>query len=42
MQEICATLYSGLGIDTTSQVIIDNSGRPNYLLEHREPLEELI
>ena len=42
MQEICATLYRGLGIDTTSQVIVDNSGRPNYLLEHREPLEELI
>ena len=42
MQEICATLYRGLGIDTTSQVIVDNSGRPNYLLEHRTPLEELI
>ena len=42
MQEICATLYRGLGIDTTSQTIVDNTGRPNYLLEHQEPLEELI
>ena len=42
MQEICATLYHGLGIDTTSQVIVDKSGRPNYLLEHRDPVEELI
>jgi len=42
MQEICATLYRGLGIDTTSQTIVDNTGRPNYLLEHLEPLEELI
>ena len=41
-QEICATLYRGLGIDTASQVIVDNAGRPNYLLEHRDPLEELI
>ena len=42
MQEICATLYRGLGINTSSQVIVDNTGRPNYLLEHRNPVEELI
>lgn len=42
MQEICATLYRGLGINTTSQTIVDNTGRPNYLLEHQEPVKELI
>ena len=42
MQEICATLYRGLGIDTVSQTIVENTGRPNYLLEHREPIKELI
>ena len=40
-QEICATLYKGLGIDPTSQTIVGTTGRPNYLLEHRNPLEEL-
>ena len=40
-QEICATLYQGLGIDPTSQTIVGTTGRPNYLLEHRNPLEEL-
>ena len=42
IQEICATLYRGLGIDTMSTTLLDNTGRPQYLLDHREPLKELI
>ena len=39
IQEICATLYRGLGIDTMSTTLLDNTGRPQYLLDHREPLK---
>tara|TARA_Y100001963_G_scaffold78366_2_gene108683 strand:- start:57707 stop:58933 length:1227 start_codon:yes stop_codon:yes gene_type:complete len=42
IQEICATMYRGLGIDTMSTTLLDNTGRPQYLLDHREPLKELI
>ena len=43
MQEILLLRYIAvLGIDTMSQTIVDNTGRPNYLLEHREPIKELI
>ena len=42
IQEISATLYRGLGIDTMSTTLLDNTGRPQYLLDHREPLKELI
>ena len=42
IQEICATLYRGRGIDTMSTTLLDNTGRPQYLLDHREPLKELI
>ncbi len=42
IQEICATMYRGLGIDTMSTTVLDNTGRPQYLLDHREPLKELI
>ena len=42
IQEICATMYRGLGIDTMSTTLLDNTGSPQYLLDHREPLKELI
>jgi uncharacterized protein (DUF1501 family) len=42
IQEICATMYRALGIDTMSTTLLDNTGRPQYLLDHREPLKELI
>ena len=42
MQEICATMYRALGIDTMATTLLDNTGRPQYLLDHREPLKELI
>ena len=40
-QEVVATLYHNLGIDTASATIADASGRPQYLVEH-EPMRELI
>lgn len=42
IQEICATMFRGLGIDPTSTTVLDRTGRPQYLLDHREPLKELV
>lgn len=41
-QEVFATLYHNLGIDTQTTTIVDHSGRPQYLLDHRVPIKELI
>ena len=41
IQEVCATMYKALGIDTMSTTLIDRTGRPQYLLDHRNPLKEL-
>ncbi len=41
MQEVVATLYHNLGIDTSSVAIVDPTGRPQYLVDH-EPIGELI
>jgi hypothetical protein len=41
-QEVHATLYHNLGIDTRSTTIIDPNGRPQYLLDMREPISELV
>lgn len=41
-QEVHATLYHSLGIDSLSTTIIDPSGRPQYLLDYREPIAELV
>ena len=41
-QNVFATLYRNLGIDTVTTTIPDHSGRPQYLLEHQEPIQELI
>lgn len=42
MQEVIATLYHNLGVDPLNTTLIDNSGRPQYLIEHRTPVHELI
>ncbi|HEX5105854.1 MAG TPA: DUF1501 domain-containing protein [Pirellulaceae bacterium] len=42
LQEIFATLYHNLGIDVQRTQIIDPAGRPQYLVEIREPIAELI
>ncbi|REK19441.1 MAG: DUF1501 domain-containing protein [Planctomycetota bacterium] len=41
MQEVVATLYHNLGIDTSSTTIRDATGRPQYLVEHG-PIRELV
>jgi len=41
-QEVLATLYHNMGIDPKTTQLTDPAGRPQYLLEHREPIHELI
>ena len=41
-QDVFATLYHNLGIDLRSTTIRDPSGRPHYLVEDGEAIEELI
>jgi uncharacterized protein (DUF1501 family) len=41
IQEVVATLYHNLGLDTSTTTIQDSSGRPQYLVEH-PPIRELI
>ncbi len=40
-QEILATLYHNLGLDTSSVTLADPAGRPQYLVE-RGPIRELV
>lgn len=42
IQEVFATLYHNLGIDVNATTITDPAGRPQYLLDHREPIHELL
>ncbi len=41
-QDVFATLYRQLGIDVNTAAIPDHAGRPQYLLDRREPIAELI
>jgi hypothetical protein len=41
-QNVLATLYHVLGIDAVSSTITDYSGRPQYLLDHSEPIAGLL
>ena len=41
MQEIVATLYHNLGLDTSATTIKDPTGRPQFLVDHA-PLPELV
>ncbi len=42
VQEVVGTIYRNLGIDPMSVTLKDPTGRPQYLLDHREPIAELI
>ena len=42
LQEVFATLYHNLGIDVERTQLIDPAGRPQYLVEIRQPITELI
>jgi uncharacterized protein (DUF1501 family) len=41
VQEVLATLYHNLGVDTATTTVIDPTGRPQYLVE-ANPIAELI
>lgn len=41
-KDVCATLYSTLGIDALNSTLIDPQGRPQYLLDEGTPLPELL
>jgi hypothetical protein len=42
VQEVVATIYHNLGIDVESTQLMDQADRPQYLLEHRQPIRELV
>jgi len=41
-QNVFATLYHKLGIDPENTTIVDQAGRPQYLVDIREPVRELL
>jgi hypothetical protein len=41
-QEVFATLYHNMGIDVNVATVPDLSGRPQYLVDHAEPLREVV
>lgn len=41
-QNVFSTLYRQLGIDVQEITLADSSGRPQYLVDHREVIDELI
>ncbi|HVE43404.1 MAG TPA: DUF1501 domain-containing protein [Planctomycetota bacterium] len=42
LHQVHATLYRNLGIDLETTQFVDPSGRPQYLLDNREPIKELL
>ncbi|QDU38237.1 hypothetical protein Mal4_25620 [Maioricimonas rarisocia] len=42
LQQVFATVYHQLGIDVERTQLIDPNGRPQYLLDHRQVIEELV
>jgi len=42
VHSVLSTLYKTVGIDTRTTQIIDPQGRPRYLLDHREPVSQLV
>ena len=41
-EEVHATLYNRLGIDTEATTVSDLNGRPQFVTDHHPPLAELI
>ena len=42
LQHVFATLYHTLGINVKDRTILDNNGRPQYLVEQRRVIKELV
>ena len=41
-QEVHSTLYHNMGIDLHTTQFIDPAGRPQYILDHLDPIKELV
>ncbi|MBI1913961.1 MAG: DUF1501 domain-containing protein [Planctomycetes bacterium] len=41
-QDVFATLYRNLGLDPVTTTLTDPNGRPQHLLEHGQPIRELV
>jgi uncharacterized protein (DUF1501 family) len=41
-QEVFATLYRNIGIDVNTATVTDLAGRPQYLVDHAQPIAELV
>lgn len=42
LREVMATLYHNMGINAKATTIVDPNGRPQYLVDGRDPIGELI
>lgn len=42
LQEVFATIYHQLGIDVQTTTLTDPNGRPQYLVDHRQLIHELV
>ncbi len=42
VHEVFATIYRQLGIDVNTTTLVDPNGRPQYLVDVRQPIHELI
>ena len=42
MQEVVATVYRNMGINPETTTLMDPAGRPQYLVEKRVPIRELV
>jgi hypothetical protein len=42
MQEVVATIYRNLGIDPMTTTLRDPTGRPQFLVDVRDPIKELV
>ena len=40
--EVLATLYHNMGVDINAATLADLSGRPQYLVDHAQPMAELV
>ena len=41
-EDVTATVYHHLGLDARNTAVPDRAGRPRYLVEHGEPIRELL
>ncbi len=42
LQEVFCTIYNQMGINCDDTTLIDPNGRPQYLVDHRRPMPELV